>query len=419
MNSEIIMNNIPIKFINDNKNKKIYIKIIFLNEYDTKTVTDYSLLCNVLSNSSKKYNSKVKVFTKLSELYNANIYFSTKNIHKTRITSVTLSFINDKYLTNDSILSKAIEFLHDFLLEPNLVNINEETMFDLNVFNEEKINLELNIKRIYNDKDRYAFNKMLKLMCPSEIVSIDNIGSLEQLDKIDSKSLYSIYLDLINNSKKYIYAYGDNVINLKDHLLIFNKFKNKDIEINSILKENVIPIKVNEYFEKRAISQAKLLMGFRTTISSVDKDYEALELFCYMFGGDMMSNLFQIVREKHNLCYFIESFLLANAKLFFVEAGIDKKNYKKTVDLVNNELKKYKEGLIDKELFDICKRNYLNDLSKPFDDASEVLDYLVESMVLNVNPDIELIKEKINKITIEDIKSVANEVYLDTIYLLS
>lgn len=419
MKSQIMINDIPIKFINDPKNKKVYIKFVLINEYDVKTVTHYSLLCNVLSNTSKKYNTKVKVYNKLCKLYNANIYFSTKNIYKTRITTITLSFINDNYLLSDNISKDAIKFLYDFLLNPNLVKVNDELMFDLKVFNEEKLNLEANIKRVYNDKDRYAFNRILKLMCPNEIASIDNTGDLEDLHKITSKNLYDIYLELINDSEKYIYVYGDNSISLKKDFTIFNKLINKKIIYNSVLKENIIPTETKFITESRSISQAKLLMGFRTTISVLNDRYEALELFCSMFGGDILSNLFQVVREKHGLCYFIESFILSNAKLFFVEAGIDKDNYQKTIDLINEELNKYKQGIIDEDLFDLCKKNIINDLYKPFDNANEILEYLIDSMVLNLDPSLEIIKEKITNVTLEDIKTVANEIYLDTIYLLS
>ena len=410
-----MISNIPVKKIYDEKNKKVYIRLIFLNEYKAEDVTKYSLLCNVLSNSSKKYNNKRKICDKLCELYDSGLYFTTRGIYKTRVTSVTLSFINEKYLNDSNILDESIKLMYEFLLKPNLY----KDAFEEKAFNEEKDNLRTEIKKIYNNKERYALNRALEEMCPNELVSVESIGNLKDLEEINPKNLYDTYLELINQTEKYFYLYGDNIDIIEDKLQIFSDLKSQKQSLESVMKTNIFHENVKEYFETSKVNQAKLILGYRTSISNIDNDYEALELFCEMFGGMTMSNLFRVVREKHGLCYNIESFLFDDAKIMIVDAGIDKKNYQKTIELVNEELVKFKDGKINKALLESCKLDYLNQLEESTDSPNDMLTLEIESMILGYINDINILKQKVKKVTIKDIKRVANTINLDTIYMLS
>ena len=189
------INNIPVYLYNTNKFKSINIRLVFKNYFNKENATKYSLLTSILSNTCKKYNTKRKVSNVLDDLYSANIVISTYPIHKTRLTTFNLTIINQKYI-NENLINKGIELLKEFILNPNL----EDGIFNQKVFEEEKSLLEEDLKRIYNNKNKYAYRQMIKHMCKDEIASVNSNGSLDDLENITSIDIYDTYLDMINET---------------------------------------------------------------------------------------------------------------------------------------------------------------------------------------------------------------------------
>ena len=52
------INNIPVYLYKTDKFKTINIRLVFKNHYTKENTTKYSLLTSILSNTSKKYNTK-------------------------------------------------------------------------------------------------------------------------------------------------------------------------------------------------------------------------------------------------------------------------------------------------------------------------------------------------------------------------
>lgn len=409
------LNNIPINVINEHKFKKVMIRFCFFNDYTKENITSYSMLSNVLTLSSKKYNDKKKRLDVISDLYNARLGFSNHYLYNTRITFLTLSIINPRYTNDNNLLDRAIDMMYEFLLNPNVI----DEAFEEKSFNEAKNNLLENIKKEYNSKPYYAYRRINELMFEDEIFSCNPLGTKEELDKITPHDLYKTYLDLIYNSKKVIYAIGDCFDDLDKKLFKFSTLYSQNKTFDLIYKNEFNIRKVNTIKEHANIKQAILLLGYRTDISLVDNDIEALEIFVEMFGGIASSNLFRVIREKHGLCYSIEASLESSKKVMFIDVGIEKENFNKTIELINNELEKYQNGEIDKDLFEIVKRESIDSTFENNDSFGGIFGLQFDNLLFDRKDTLESIKAKIEKITIEDIVNVSRHLKLDTVYLLS
>ena len=413
-----------INYINDKKQKKIYLRIVFLNEYKPEEITSYSLLCNMLSNSSKDYQTKKQIFNRNCKLYNPYISFQTRSFYKTRITSASLSFVMPTYLKNinsDKYIASIIDYFLSFLLNPNIKN----KKFKNKNFNEEKQYLKSEINDYYNQIENYAFYQFIKEMADGEIVSYNPDGNLMDLDKITEESLYNTYLDLLYNSSKEIYILGSldriNVDLIKDKLLLFTKIPNKDLNLQLINEEIIICQDIKRIIKTRNISQSRMLLGFRTDINIKNELYLPFTIFVNMLGSLSTSTLFIKIREEEGLCYEIESYFLEHAKIMVVELGLDYQNAKFTEELIQKDISNYQNGIIDENLLESAKLEVIKELILTSDSASDTIDFIMERKLIGYNNDLSYINTLINKIkniTKEEIIGASKHIKLDTVFLL-
>lgn len=412
----MFINNIPVKIIKDKKFKTVGVKIIFYNDFNETNSTSYTLLTRLMTSLTKKYNTNEKMHKITGYLYGTGISMSSSGLYKTRSTNISMSFINPKYILNDNNLyDDCFDFLNEFLFRPNVKN----KAFDEKMFDEEKSILKNDIINSFNNKKTYALRQAINHMCKDEIAKVSSFGSLEEIDKITPKSLYDTYLDLINNSKKYVFIYGDVEDSIIDKLSFLKKMKSQDHYLDFDLKEDKLVEEVREIKEDGNVNQAALVMGYRTYTNIFSPDFRAYQIFDMMLAGSAISTLHQVIREKHNLCYSIYTSNFHYNKIMFIRGGIDKNNYEKTVKLIKEELEKYKNGIIDTELLNIVKQDAINQYIDITDYPNELINLRLRKDVLNLENDPEMIMQEIKNVTKEDIVKIANKIKLDTIYMLS
>ena len=257
-------------------------------------------------------------------------------------------------------------------------------------------------------------------MCHDEITGYSTSGTIEDVNKITSSELYQEYLSMINNDQISMYIVGDlEEKKLLNDLKIFANLRSSDISLNTYLKENYSVKKIKEIREVQKVSQAKLVMGFRSDINSADERFYQLILFNEMFGGLASSDLFRVVREENNLAYDIASLALVESKLFIITAGIETKDYELTKNLIIEQLTKYKNGDISEELLDIAKKALISDLEQTNDNPYDILSYIQDNHFLKIDKSVEESIKNIEEIQINDIKDAALGIKLDTIFLLA
>jgi predicted Zn-dependent peptidase len=94
-----------------------------------------------------------------------------------------------------------------------------------------------------------------------------------------------------------------------------------------------------EDVRQRDIEQVHMAVGMRVFGRHDPRRY-ALRILSAILGENMMSRLFQVVREKHGLAYSIHSscHLFRESGAFVVSAGLDKRRAGRAVELIAGEL---------------------------------------------------------------------------------
>lgn len=413
---EFRLKDIPITMIETDKFKTISVFVYFKNKLTRENTTIRSLLSRVLGHSTREYNTKAKMTEKLQSLYDAIYGVHNQNIHEASFISYHLEIVDEELVGSHTLFHEAMQFLGGAIFHPNA----ENNMFDEKVVQEQKRLLKSRIENIYNNKDRFAYKRFLETMAPNEPVGISTLGYSDALEQIDATSLYDAYLDMLTNDEVHVIILG-NISELKavTELSFVEDFSNNHkIDVNLYASSAKQVEKVQRVEEVQDLNQSKLLMGYRIDIPVKHEYNDAVTIFNAMFGGLFVSNLFREVREKHSLAYSVFSHHLSEACMLIVRAGVDEKNVDKAIQIITEELDKYKNKKVSKPLFDIAKENVLSELDALEDSPNGIANFIHRQASLNEELDFKAYKARFEKVKLKDVLALVQKIELDTIYVL-
>lgn len=184
---------------------------------------------------------------------------------------------------------------------------------------------------------------------------------------------------------------------------------------NPIAKPAVIEVqeKPGAMISWKETNQSHFYIGTRAYHMFDDRKY-AESLLSMILGGGMSSRLFQEVREKRGLAYYVgaDADMYTDTGIFAVRAGVNKDKTLEAIKVVIDELRKVKEfGVTEKELRqakDHIKGSMAIYLENSRNIASE---YGGSALFFGkiLTPEEKL--AKINEVTAEDILNVARDVF--------
>lgn len=400
--------------IKTDKFKSITVKVSFHRVIKKNEITIRNILSDMFMQSSKKYNSKRDLTIKAQDLYAAGLRTTNSRLGNYINTDFYLTVLNDKY-TEDGNFASSLEFLSEIMFNPDVEN---------GKFNEEKLDIVKSTCRsalnsIKEDASNYSLIRMAEAFGEGEPISYRMMGYLEDLDNITGTSLYEFYLDMIKNDFVDIFVIGDiSIKETTDLIKMYFKF--------DILKKLKMPFMVEEKKPRRSKlvfneeidnTQSKLAIGCRINgLSEYERNYP-LTLFNVIFGGCSDSKLFKEVREDNSLCYTIYSITNKLDNVLLIRAGIDKENYKKTVSLIEKNLKDMCNGKFDETDILMAKEYYNTALEEIEDSQSKIINNYLMMELINTD-DIDVKREKMSKVTKSEIVKVAKKVTIDTIFCL-
>ncbi|MGL4393265.1 MAG: M16 family metallopeptidase [Fusobacteriaceae bacterium] len=203
----------------------------------------------------------------------------------------------------------------------------------------------------------------------------------------------------------------------------FGKIREKKLEKEKLRKENISEFKIyaRENIIKRDCQQVHLCFN-SMGVSYVDENKYAMSLLSNIFGESMSSRLFQKVREDLGLAYSIYSYLTSfmEGGLFTVYAGTSKENYKKVIELIKEEIELLKkDGVTEREL-ERAKNQFKSSVIFSMENSRGKMmrlwnSYFLYGKIISV----EEIEKKVSAISAEDIKKIANKLFVPENYSIT
>ena len=407
----IKQSNYNLNMLQTKKFKTTRIQITFANDLSKETATKRALLPYLLRSVSKKFPSRNLVSAHLDEMYSANFGVGVKKIGLTQIVVFDLSIINDKYtLNNESLLDEGLDFINEILFNPLFIDA---------IFNEEKRLLEEYFVSIYANKMRYTIKKMFEHMFKDEPFNVQALGDEDSLRALILEDIQEAYNNMLLNDLININVIGD--INFD---VIAKKINNKLLFTNRTKKLQLIddskkPVRdAFELIESQEVNQAKLAIGYQLPVYYKTDNYYKAIVFNTLIGSGSESLLFKTIREKLSLVYFINSGYDHYKGIFTVYSGINQKDYTQVINEIDKTIEDTKNLNYDDKVLVIAKKTIINSLIESLDSNGSLITRINNLSLFEKELDIENLINKINEVTKNDIRDIANLLKKDTTFLL-
>ncbi len=400
--------------IKTKKFRTINVKVVLKEKFNPDNITKNNFLTDYLMMSTKKYNTKKKLALRTEELYSLYLGAYSKRRGNFSVVRFNLSFLDPKY-TEKEMLEESFELLHEIIFNPNV----KRGSFDKELFKLVAKDLQTEIETIKENSRIYAVIQMVKHLGEGKPYSYNGYGTIEDLEKITPTNIYQYYKELLNTSLVDIYVAGDvNDDEIEKIVLEKLNFKTIKKDKGSIqLEEEKKTGKIKEIIDESSFNQSKLAIGCKFyNLTEFERKY-VLNIFNLILGGGFNSLFMQEIREKASLAYYINSTINKPDNIMIIQSGISYKNYKKTVKLIKEIMKRLTKELIDDSIFESAVVEYISVLDEVNDNLDDILEYNYTKDLLDLD-ELEERRKNIKKVTKEDIRGIAKKVYIDTIYLL-
>lgn len=414
-----IRQGIKLHFIETNKFKTNLMAVFITVPLNRKTVTFNSLLPAVLKRGTATIKTQEEISEKLENMYGASFDCGIEKIGDNHVLKFYLEALNDKFIPkniNKNLFKESIELLLETILNP----LTEKSGFKKEYVEAEKNNIKLLIESKIDNKDQYSFNRCIEEMYKDKPYGLYKYGYVEDLSKIDENNLYKYYLDVINTGKIDIFVSGEleekNVEEIITNNLNIGKLKEREVKNlqSNIMQENK---EENVVQEKMDISQGKLVLGLDVLESDFNKKF-AVSLYNVILGESATSKLFQNVREKASLAYTARSNYIKQKNNIYIKCGIEINNYEKALKIIREQLDEMKQGKFTEEDLENGKKYIISGIQSIQDEQDSEIIYYIGQELSEKQISFEEYIEKINKVTMEDVKNVANKININTIYFL-
>ncbi|WP_314737478.1 EF-P 5-aminopentanol modification-associated protein YfmF [Limosilactobacillus urinaemulieris] len=395
--------------------KMTHILIDFATPQTTTNATARNLLANLLETSTHLYPTQTALARQMAKLYGAFVSLGVGRVGRLHTVRLRSSFINN-HLAQNNLFAQVTELINQVLFHP-LIDDGE---FDSPTFRLQVNNLASSIKALYDDKQFYANQQLLKLYYPSDsVMRTPSFGKLPDLDYCTPASLVQTYEKMINQDKVDIFVLGN--VDPEDvysaiHQLPFAD-RNSQLPDTPFYFQQVHEDVVSQE-EQQHVSQAKLDLGYHLPIYYRDPLYPAALVFNGLFGGTPYSKLFTNVREKAGLAYYASSRLAPFSGLVNVQTGIQPTDYQTALTMIQEQITELQTGNFTGDLMREVQDALVNQHYAGFDLANNILEHHLVNQLLSLREQTDFANQ-INQVTKNDVMKVASMIKLQASYLLS
>ncbi len=399
------------------KFKTLTVNVYIHQDLSGELASKTALLPAVLERGTRSFPDRLSLRREMENLYGAELSTDVGKKGERHLIAFSLSMVRPDFFPGEDILRSGLGLLRNVLFEPLL----EGEGFKRSYVEQEKVQLSREIRGLINDKNVYSMERCVQEMCRGERFAVFKYGDLENLQKVEPAELYRYYREITAVNPVDVYMVGPEsngrTAALLEEVLSFpREGKVKEMAPTEVY----VPEKEEVNFKEEVlqVKQAKLVLGCRTNLDYSHSLYYPLLFFNGILGGFPHSKLFQKVREKAGLAYFVFSRLERHKGVMLVTAGIDYSQYQKALELIQQQFKAISGGEISDTEMENTRRGLLHQLKVQKDSPSQLVSFYLDSHVGGRDHTFEEVEEKINRVTREEVVEVARRVKPDTVYLL-
>lgn len=419
LNRTEIAPSVNFSYVNDSKFKHNRLSVYFIAPLDINKVSNNAIVPLLLRRGSKNLPDFSALNAKLDMLYGASLNIDISRLNAYQQLSLSINFLDNRYAMDGEDLSKqCADLIIDLIFNPNF---GSDGAFNKNAVELERKELIDSIEAEINDKRLYALRRTIEEMYKDEPISVSQYGSIATANKVSAESAAQAWYELISTAAVEVLftGPGSHQAALDGFSAEFSKVDRKPIEYKLLkLRDVATEVKaVNEELEN--LSQGKLVMGMRIKGLDTPEQKDAAKVFSAAFGGTPFSKLFLNVREKLGLCYYCAARADSINNLLMVDSGVEKENVEKAKAEILNQLEAMKNGDIAEEELKNTKLLLANAIENIGDTLGGIESWYITQILYGTLLSPEEVIKSYNSITIKQLAETAQNVTLDTVYLLT
>jgi predicted Zn-dependent peptidase len=272
---------------------------------------------------------------------------------------------------------------------------------------------------------RHIANLFDRMVYHGSGLSHDIIGNKETIRAIQSADFRQFLMQWYGLSNMVLVVAGkEEIVESASTLdLIREKFsketeeriKNR-VKIDNLISPN--PISQEKlHVEFRQTEQAHLVLGWPSIKRHDDRKY-MLSLLSIIMGGNMSSRLFDEVREKRALCYYVNSDVdqFHDGGTFGASAGVDPKRVEEALKVIANEFRAIIDATkpITQLELQRAKDYLIGKMVLNFENSGAIAQYYgLKQLLLGEIEPFEDVVAKVKAVTLEDVNSLAKALIME------
>lgn len=410
-----IVNGVDLHLIKTNQFKTNHLTFRFSGKRQKETLAQRVLVAQMLTAANEVYPTSRALKEKLASLYGAELSTRLSTKGKVHILDINLSFISSHYsFHQESLLEEMFSLLKTILFEP-LISVQQ---FQTKLFDLEKEHLIQYLEADKEDRFYYSDLELQQLYYLDDDVKYTKYANSDLVKNENSYTAYQEFQRMLKEDKIDIFLTGEYDDYLVLQLVESLGLQSRQLDLDYVYRQPFSSV-LREKIEQKTSGQSVLQQAYHFPFRFGDNDYYAFLVFNGLLGAYPHSLLFDSIREKMGLAYSIGSHFDSHTGLLKVYAGIDKRDRKKVLQLINHQVKGIRFGRFHISALEETKKMLINNARLAEDNPYNLMELAYNKSIFGDQClGLEEWIDRIRQITKEDVMAVAGQVRLQSIYFL-
>ena len=268
-----------------------------------------------------------------------------------------------------------------------------------------------------DDFRNYGKMRFAEEMARGRAFGIRNNGFFDDAGKVAGDEVYRLYSKIIRTAPCEIFYTGDcDWEFVREEIAeAFGKLRGYFVpmeENKPALKTEIKAVK-----EKRNITESMVFMGFVQKEDVGKENIFPLMVLNEIFGG-ASGILYEKVREKNALCYYVSSDIYVFKQIIVAETAVKGSDMKTAAEIIKSAFESLRnKETIEKNITSAVKRVSENILMKR-DSIDNMVEFYLDNIIMGIDYSIDEFAEKIKSVSADDVLRCRENFEIDTVYFL-
>lgn len=415
-----ILPGVSLSCLKTDKFKNGCLSLTLLTQHTRETAAQNAVIPYVLRRGTSSHPDMSALSAELDGLYGTHIEPVVRRIGEIQCVGFYSSFPDRRYLPEGAdVIGSAASLMCRLLLSPN----TRGGLLLTSYVDSEKAKLLELIRGRINDKRSYSLSRLIEQMCCYEDYATPRFGTEDEAESIHYQKLTKQYRRLLAESPVELFYCGSEdaeyIAGLLTDSLSGIPRGQLNYDIGTDIRMNAVEDEVRYFEERLAVTQSKLVIGYRLGDCMDDFSLPAIYVFNAVFGGCVTSKLFENVREKLSLAYYASSAVDTHKGIMVVSCGIDEDKYDDARAEIEKQLDAVRSGDVTPEELTAARNSVSSDLRAVMDSQGDLEGFYLANAIDGLDIDPDELAELVDEVTLDDVIGIARSVVCDAVYFLA